>query len=137
MHHWLIKSDPDTWNWQHQLDAPKKTTHWDGVRNHQAAIHLKAMAKGDRAFFYHSNTDKAIIGIVEIVKPAYPDPSDPQGRFVMVDVKAIKTLKSPVTLKQIKADARLADIALVRQSRLSVMPITPAQWQRIIDLSEA
>jgi predicted RNA-binding protein with PUA-like domain len=113
-----------------------KITHWDGVRNAQAAIYLKSMAKGDRAFFYHSNDGKEIVGIVEVVKGAYPDPSDETGRAVMVDVRAVAPLKKPVTLAQIKADAKLSKLPLVRQSRLSVMPIDEPSFNAILKLSE-
>jgi len=112
-----------------------KTTHWNGVRNHQAASSLKAMQKGDECFFYHSNEGKEIVGIVTVVKTAYPDPSDEAGKFVMVDVKAATALKTPVTLDTIKNDAALKNMALVRQSRLSVMPVGPAEWARIVKLA--
>lgn len=129
MAYWLIKSEPFKWSWDQQVT--KKTTHWDGVRNYQAAANLKAMAKGDEAFFYHSNEGKEIVGIVEIIKTAYPDPSDETGKFVMVDVKAKTALKKPVTLADIKAHATLKNMALVKQSRLSVCPVT-AQEATII-----
>jgi predicted RNA-binding protein with PUA-like domain len=106
-------------------------THWDGVRNYQAANNLKAMQLGDRAFFYHSNEGKEVIGIIEIVKEAYPDHTDPSARFVMVDVKAVKALPLPVTLRQIKADPALSGMGLLKQSRLSVQPVTPQQWHHI------
>lgn len=126
MAYWLVKSEPGTWSWQDQLDAG--TTHWDGVRNHQAANNLKAMAVGDRAFFYHSGGERRIVGVVEVTRTYYPDPSDPSGRFGMVDLRALEPLARPVTLAEIKNDARLADIALVRHSRLSVMPIGDKAW---------
>lgn len=127
MAYWLVKSEPGTWSWQDQLDAG--TTHWDGVRNHQAANNLKAMAVGDRAFFYHSGAERRIVGVVEVTRTYYPDPGDPSGRFGMVDLRALEPLARPVTLAEIKNDARLADIALVRQSRLSVMPIDDEAWR--------
>ena len=129
MAYWLMKTEPGTWSWDDQVRDG--TAEWDGVRNHQAALNLKAMKKGDRAFFYHSVNEKRIVGLVEIVKEAYPDPSDPAGRFVMVDVKALRPFKEPVTLADIKAEPRLADLALVRQSRLSVMPIGKEEWKLI------
>ena len=129
MAYWLVKSEPGTWSWDDQVKA--KRTHWDGVRNHQAANNLKAMAKGDRALFYHSGKDRQIVGIVEIVKTYYPDPSDESGRFGMVDVKTVAALPQPVSLADIKADDKLNHLALVRQSRLSVMPIDDASWQRL------
>jgi predicted RNA-binding protein with PUA-like domain len=127
MRHWLLKSEPFKYSWD-QLVKDKRT-HWDGVRNHQAANNLKAMKKGDRAFFYHSNEGLAIVGVAEIVKEAYPDPGDPEGRFVMVDLAPVAPVKTPVTLAAIKADKRLADFALVRQSRLSVVPVTEEEWR--------
>lgn len=129
MKYWLVKSEPSVWSWEDQVK--KKTTHWDGVRNHQAANNLIAMKRGDLAFFYHSNEGKEIVGIVEIAKEAYPDPSDEKGKFVMVDVKAHKALKTPVTLTQIKETPALKDMALIRQSRLSVMPVTATEWKII------
>lgn len=129
MAYWLIKTEPESWSWQQQLEAG--TTHWDGVRNHQAANNLKAMAAGDQAFFYHSGGERRIMGIVDVVRTAYPDPGDPSGRFVMVDVQVGEALPRPVTLAEIKATPELAEIALVRQSRLSVMPIEEEAWRRL------
>lgn len=126
MAHWLVKSEPATWSWQQQESIG--TTCWDGVRNHQASQYLKAMAVGDRSFFYHSGGAREIVGIVEIVRPYYPDPTDPSGRFGMVDVRARTALPTPVPLAAIKADPSLHHLALVRQSRLSVMPIDEASW---------
>lgn len=131
MAHWLLKSEPSAWSWAQQVERGAKGTHWNGVRNYQAANNMKAMAVGDRGFFYHSNEERAVVGIVEIIKTYYPDPSDESGRFGMVDVKAVEALKTPVTLAAIKADKRFADIALVRQSRLSVMPVSDAHWALI------
>ena len=132
MKYWLLKSEPSTWSWDDQVK--KKVTNWDGVRNHQAANNLKAMTAGDRAFFYHSNEGKEIVGIVEIVKEAYPDPSDDKGRFVMVDVRALEALPRPVTLAQIRDTPALQDMALIRQSRLSVMPVSAPEWKAICRL---
>ncbi len=134
MKYWLLKSEPGAWSWDDQQKAG--TEHWDGVRNYQARNNMKAMRKGDRAFFYHSVNEKRIVGIVEIVKEYYPDPTDASGRFGMVDVKAIQTLKQPVTLDAIKQDPKLSELALIRQSRLSVMPIDAAAWKRICAMAE-
>jgi predicted RNA-binding protein with PUA-like domain len=129
MAYWLMKSEPETWSWDDQVKA--KTTGWDGVRNHQAANNMKAMALGDRAFFYHSGGDRQIVGIVEVVKLYHPDPSDESGRFGMVEVKAVKPFAEPVTLAQVKAEPRLTDLTLVRNSRLSVQPVGKAEWDLI------
>ncbi len=126
MNYWLIKSEPSVWSWDQQ--AKKGAEGWNGVRNHQAANNLKAMKKGDLAFFYHSNEGKEIVGIVEIVKEAYPDKTDETGKFVMVDVKAVEALPKPVTLAQIKATPALKDMALLRLSRLSVQPVRNDEW---------
>jgi predicted RNA-binding protein with PUA-like domain len=129
MAYWLMKSEPGTWSWDDQVRDG--VAEWDGVRNHQASNNLKAMRVGDRAFFYHSVNEKRIVGIVEVVKEYYPDPTDPAGKFGMVDVKAVEPLPQPVGLKDIKADPELQDLPLIKQSRLSVMPIDAASWQRI------
>lgn len=134
MAHWLVKSEPGTWSWDDQVRDG--TAEWDGVRNYQAANNLKAMKIGDRAFFYHSVNEKQVVGIVEVVREYYPDPSDESGRFGMVDFKAVKPMARPVTLAEIKAEPRLEGIALVRQSRLSVMPIEDDHWRLICDLGE-
>ena len=124
-----MKSDPETWSWEDQVKAG--TAEWDGVRNYQAAGNMKAMRRGDRAFFYHSGGDKRIMGTVEIVREYYPDPTDASGRFGMVDVKAEAAAKTPVTLAAIKSDKSLSHLALVRQSRLSVMPVDAKSWATI------
>jgi len=126
MAHWLVKSEPFKYSWS-QMVADGRT-HWDGVRNYQAANNLKAMQVGERAFFYHSNEGKEIVGVVEIARTAYPDPGDESGRFVMVDVKPVMPVTTPVTLAEIKADPRLVEFALVRQSRLSVVPVRDDEW---------
>ncbi len=126
MAYWLIKSEPHVWSWADQVK--KGTTFWDGVRNYQARNNLKAMKVGDLALFYHSGGERQIMGIVEVIKPYYPDPSDSNGRFGMVDVKTVKPFSFPVTLKEAKADPRLHSLALIRQSRLSVMPIDENSW---------
>jgi predicted RNA-binding protein with PUA-like domain len=135
MAHFLVKSEPVKYPWS-QLVKDKRT-HWDGVRNHQAAINLKAMKVGDQGFFYHSNEGLEIVGICEVAKTAYPDPSDATGRFVMVDLKPVKPLKHPVTLAAIKAEPRLKEFGLVRQGRLSVVTVSDAQWALILKMSEA
>jgi predicted RNA-binding protein with PUA-like domain len=134
MAYWLMKSEPETWSWDDQVKA--KTTGWDGVRNHQAANNMKAMALGDRAFFYHSGGDRQIVGIVEVVKLYHPDPSDESGRFGMVEVKAVKPFAEPVTLAQVKAEPRLTDLTLVRNSRLSVQPVGKAEWDLICKMGK-
>jgi predicted RNA-binding protein with PUA-like domain len=132
MNYWLVKSEPETYGWD-RLVADQRT-HWDGVRNNAAALNLKAMNVGDRAFFYHSGEERRVVGICEIVRAAYPDPSDPAGRFVMVDVRPVERLPKPVTLAAIKAEAELQDMRLVRESRLSVSPVSAAAWRRICRL---
>lgn len=133
MRYWLLKSEPIKYSWD-RLVADGRT-HWDGVRNYQAANNLKAMKRGDRAFFYHSNEGLEIVGVAEIAKEAYPDPGDATGRFVMVDVKPLHPVKTPVTLAAIKAEPRLKDFALVRQSRLSVVPVAEAEWRIICKMA--
>ncbi len=129
MRYWLVKSEPQTWSWQQHLQAGIEP--WDGVRNHQAAANLRAMQTGDHAFFYHSGDERRIMGIVEVSRPYYPDPTDPSGRFGMVDLKAIRSLSRPVTLAEIKANPALSHIALVRQPRLSVLALDEDAWRRI------
>ncbi|MDE2513064.1 MAG: EVE domain-containing protein [Alphaproteobacteria bacterium] len=126
MGHWLLKSEPSAYSWT-DLTRDRRTA-WTGVRNHQAANNLRAMRTGDRAYFYHSNEGLAIVGTVEIVREAYPDPDDKSGRFVAVDVAPVAVAKTPVTLAQIKAEPRLKSLALVRQGRLSVSPVSAAEW---------
>lgn len=133
MAHWLIKSEPNKWSWNDQIAAGEKGTFWNGVRNHQAKQNLMAMKVGEEAFFYHSNEGKEIVGVIEIIKPYYPDDSDPTGKFGMVDVRAKKALKRPVTLEAIKADPRLKDMVLVNNSRLSVQPVSDEEWKMICD----
>lgn len=135
MAHWLIKSEPSAYSWE-QLVKDKKTS-WTGVRNAQASSNLKAMKVGDRCFFYHSNEGKEIVGIAEIVKTAYPDPTDKEGKSVTVDVKAVEPVKQFVTLAAIKAEPKLKDFGLVRQSRLSVVPVSDEQWKLIMKMSAA
>lgn len=132
MAHWLMKSEPGEWGWGDQIKVA--TAPWNNVRNHLAARHLRAMKAGDTAFFYHSVTEKRIVGILEIVGEAEPDPGDETGKFVQVIVKAVKPFATPVTLAQVKADPELAELALVRQVRLSVMPVPDAAWAKICAL---
>ncbi|WP_448204377.1 EVE domain-containing protein [Azospirillum sp. sgz302134] len=133
MARWLLKSEPFKYSWDRMV--ADGTTHWDGVRNHQASNNLKAMKIGDRAFFYHSNEGLEVVGVVEIVREYYPDPSDPAGRFGMVDVRALMPVKTPVTLKTMKTDPLLQGMALVRQSRLSVCPVTDEEWAHVCALA--
>jgi len=135
MAYWLIKSEPTVYPWA-QLVKDKRTS-WTGVRNAQAAINLKAMKPGDRCFFYHSNEGKEIVGIAEVVKTAYPDPTDEAGKAVTVDVKAVEPIKTPVTLAAIKAEPKLKEFGLVRQSRLSGVPVSDEQWTFIVMMSAA
>jgi predicted RNA-binding protein with PUA-like domain len=132
MAYWLLKSEPSAWSWQ-QMVAAKKTG-WSGVRNHQAANNLKAMKPGDECFFYHSNEGKEIVGIVKVTRPYHPDPTDATGKFGMVEVAAGPALKRPVTLAQIKTHETLKDMVFARQSRLSVSPVTAAEWKTICKL---
>ncbi len=134
MAYWLVKTEPGTWSWYDQVRAG--VAEWDGVRNHQAANNLKAMKPGDKVLFYHSVNEKRIVGLCEVVKTYYPDPSDESGRFGMVDLKALRPFERPVTLAEIKAEPRLADLPLVRQSRLSVMPIEPEAWHLLCHMGE-
>jgi predicted RNA-binding protein with PUA-like domain len=131
MAHWLLKSEPGNWSWHDQMKAGKKGTFWNGVRNHSAKQNLMAMRVGEQAFFYHSGEGKEIVGIVEIIKAYYPDPSDPSGKFGMVDVRAVEALKKPVSLDAIKADPRLAKMALVTNARLSVQLVGDTEWDII------
>ena len=133
MKYWLLKSEPDAWSWDNQVK--EGASMWDGVRNYQARNNLKEMKKNDLCFFYHSVTERSIVGIVKVVKEYYPDPTDKTGRFVVVDVKATKKLKNPVSLDQIKENSKLQDIALIKQSRLSVMPLKKTEWDIIIKMS--
>lgn len=132
--HWLVKSEPDSWSWEQMVAAGENGTTWNGVRNHLAKKQMMAMKLGDQAFFYHSNIGKEIVGIVEIIKLYYPDPTDASGRFGMVDVRAVKPLPQPISLAQVKADPQFADLALVTNMRLSVQPVSDAHWQAICQL---
>jgi len=134
MQYWLMKSEPDVWSIEQQIKAGSKGADWDGVRNYQAANNLKKMKKGDLCFFYHSNIGKEIIGIVEVIKTAFIDPTDIQKRFVAVKVKYKSKLKRPVSLENIKKNKDLKHIALIKQSRLSVMPIDTKSWKIILKM---
>ena len=129
MKYWLLKSEPDVWSIEQQKKAGSKGAAWDGVRNYQAAKNLKSMKKGDLCFFYHSNIGKEIVGIVEVIKEYYLDKTDGSGRFVAVTVKFLKKLKKPITLEKIKKNKELSHLSLIKQSRLSVMPIDSKSWK--------
>lgn len=132
MSKWLVKSEPSVYSWQQMLKDKK--TGWTGVRNFQACNNMKAMQPGDEAFFYHSNEGKEIVGIVRIAKAYHPDPTDKTGKFGMVEVAPVKALKRPVTLADLKAHAKLKNMALIKQSRLSVSPVTDEEWATILKL---
>ena len=134
MAYWLIKSEPSKYSWE-QFTKDKKTF-WDGVRNYAARNNLRAMKKGDQIFYYHSNEGTEIVGIAEVAKEAYQDPTTDNTNWVVVDVKPVKALKKPVSLAQIKADKRLANMALVKLSRLSVQPVTEDEWNTVLELAE-
>ena len=134
MQYWLLKSEPDVWSLDQQIKAGNRGTDWDGVRNYQAANNLKKMKKGDLCFFYHSNIGKKIVGIVEVTKTAFTDPTDKEKRFVAVKVKYKSKLKIPVSLENIKKNKGLKDMALIKQSRLSVMPVDTKCWKIILKM---
>ena len=136
MNYWLLKSEPNVWSINQQIKAGTKGADWDGVRNYQAANNLKRMKKGDLCFFYHSNIGKEIVGIVEVIKEAYLDKTDKSGRFVAVTVKFVKKLSRPITLENIKNTKELSNLALIKQSRLSVMPIDSKSWKKLINMSK-
>ncbi len=133
MAYWLVKSEPDVFGWDQQ--AARGTEPWTGVRNHAAKLNLLAMRLGDRAFFYHSNIGRAVVGIVEVARESYPDPTADDGPWVCVDMRAVAPLPRPVTLSEIKAHPALADMPLLRLSRLSVSPVSPAHWQHVMGLA--
>jgi len=134
MAYWLMKSEPETWSWDQQKKEGKKGAEWDGVRNFQARNNMRAMKKGDLAFFYHSGSEKACVGIVKIVVEAHPDSTDGTGQWECVDVAAVTDLPKPVTLVEIKATPQLKDMVLVKNSRLSVQPVTAAEWRKLCAL---
>ena len=134
MSYWLLKSEPDVWSIDQQKKAGVKGAPWDGVKNYQAAKNLKSMKKGDKCFFYHSNIGREIVGIVEVIKEAYPDTTDKSGRFVAITVKFVKKISKPVNLDKIKKNKELSHLALIKQSRLSVMPIDSKSWKILNDM---
>ena len=136
MNYWLLKSEPESWSWDQQKAKGAKGEPWSGVRNFTAAKNMREMKKGDRGFFYHSGKERSIVGIVEVVKTAYPDPTDKDGKAVTVDIKPVQPVKQPVTLAAIKADPKFKEFKLVRQSRLSVVPVSDEHWKLILKMSD-
>lgn len=137
MAYWLYKSEPFKWSWDQQVEAGAKGTFWNGVRNHSAKLNMIAMKKGDQGFFYHSNEGKEIVGIVEVIREAYPDPTaEPGEPWVVVDLKAVKAMPRPVTLAHVKAEPRLAKMSLVTSMRLSVQPVTAEEWKIVCELGK-
>jgi predicted RNA-binding protein with PUA-like domain len=136
MPHWLLKTEPETFSWTDQVHKGAKGEPWTGVRNHIAKKNLRAMKKGERAFFYHTGDEKQVVGVVEVIRESYPDPTDPTGKFVAVDVKAVAPFPRAATLAAIKADKRLADMVLVRNSRLSVQPVTATEWKIVCQMGD-
>jgi len=136
MAYWLLKTEPDVFSWDDQVNRGAKGEPWTGVRNHIAKKNLRAMKKGEHAFFYHTGDEKQVVGIVEVIRESYPDPTDPTGIFVAVDVKAVAPFPRPVTLASIKADKRLADMVLARNPRLSVQPVTATEWKIVCQMGD-
>lgn len=134
MAYWLFKSEPNTWSWQNQLDKGDQGEEWDGVRNYQARNFMRAMEVGDRGFFYHSMKEKSVVGVVEVIAESHPDSTTDDPRWECVDIKAVNTVPTPVSLDQIKSDPRLADMVLVKNSRLSVQPVTEDEWRIVCEL---
>lgn len=132
---WLVKSEPASWSFDQQIEAGKGGTTWNGVRNHTAKQHLMAMRRGDEAFFYHSNHGKEIVGIVEVIKTYYPDPTDATGKFGMVDLAVVRALPRPVSLEEIRRIPALGEMVLVKNSRISVQPVTDAEWAEVLRLA--
>jgi predicted RNA-binding protein with PUA-like domain len=135
MSFWLFKSEPDVWSWDDQVAKGKAGEQWDGVRNYQARNNMRAMKTGERGFFYHSNKERAIVGIVEVAAEAHPDSTTDDPRWECVDIRAVEPLPAPVTLDMCKAEPRLRDMVLVNNSRLSVQPVTEAEWQTILEMA--
>jgi predicted RNA-binding protein with PUA-like domain len=135
MTYWLLKTEPEEFSWDNQVRRGAKGEPWTGVRNFRARRNLKAMKKGERAFFYHTGKQKQVVGIAEVIREAYADPTDPDGIFVAVDVKAVTPLPRPVTLAAVKASPRLKDMALVKYSRLSVQPVTASEWKIVCSMA--
>ncbi|MCY4303451.1 MAG: EVE domain-containing protein [Aestuariivita sp.] len=136
MAYWLFKSEPSTWSWQQQVSKGEIGEEWDGVRNYQARNFMREMMVGDRGFFYHSQTEKAVVGIIQVIAEAHPDSTTDDERWECVDVKAIKSVKNPVTLAMIKADPRLSNMVLVNNSRLSVQPVRDEEWRIVCELGD-
>ena len=134
MQYWLFKSEPNTWSWDQQVAKGDTGEEWDGIRNYQARNFMRTMELGDRGFFYHSMKEKACVGIIEVCALIHPDSTTDDPRWECVDIKAVAPLKTPVTLEMVKADARLADMVLVKNSRLSVQPVTPDEWALICEM---
>ena len=137
MRKWLVKSEPASWSFAQQVRVGKTGTTWNGVRNHVAKQHLMAMRLGDECFFYHSNHGKEIVGIVEVIKTYYPDPTDASGKFGMVDLAVVRPLPRPVTLDEIRRSPELGNMVLVRNSRMSVQPVTDAEWTAVLGMAES
>ncbi len=135
MQYWLFKSEPSTWSWDDQMARGDAGEEWDGVRNYQARNFMREMKIGDRGFFYHSQKEKAVVGLVEVMALAHPDSTADDDRWDCVDIKAVRAVNTPVTLDMIKADPRLSDMVLVRNSRLSVQPVKPEEWQVICEMA--
>ena len=134
MAYWLLKTEPETFSWDHQVKRGGKGEPWTGVRNYRARAHLKAMRLGDHGFFYHTGDEKQVVGIVEVIREAYPDPTDDTAVFRAVDVKAVRSLPNPVTLAAVKASRRLTDMVLAKQPRLSVQPVTADEWRMVCSM---
>ncbi len=134
MQYWLFKSEPSTWSWDDQTAKGEAGEEWDGVRNYQARNNMRLMKIGDRGFFYHSQSEKAIVGIVEVIAESHPDSTTDDDRWDCIDIKAVKPMKTPVTLEMCKADPRLSEMVLVNNTRLSVQPVRPEEWRTICDL---
>ncbi|MBN9886159.1 EVE domain-containing protein [Salipiger abyssi] len=135
MAYWLFKSEPSTWSWQDQVAKGDAGEEWDGVRNYQARNFMRQMAVGDRGFFYHSQTEKSVVGIVEVIAEAHPDSKADDPRWECVDIKAMMPVKTPVTLDRIKSEPRLSEMALVRSARLSVQPVTEEEWRIVCEMA--
>lgn len=135
MNYWLFKSEPSTWSWDQQVAKGDMGEEWDGVRNYQARNFMRQMALGDRGLFYHSQSEKAVVGIVEVIAEAHPDSTSDDPRWECVDIKAVGPVQTPVTLDMVKAEPRLAEMALIRNSRLSVQPVTPDEWAIVCDMA--
>ena len=135
MTYWLFKSEPSTWSWDDQVAKGAAGEEWDGVRNYQARNNMRLMQIGDLGFFYHSQSEKSVVGVIEVIATAHPDSTTDDERWECVDIKAVKPVKSPVTLATCKNDPRLAEMALVKNTRLSVQPVTEAEWKTICDLA--